>query len=177
MSESALAVDVPEAESTVSRLREQHDPSAALGAPAHITILYPFMPPAQISRDVLDRVRYALRNCRAFAFRADQVARLPNVLYLAPDPPQPFVELTKALVAEFPDHLPYRGIHSRVVPHLTVAQAEEQVLDELEIQLRAAVPRDGVHALCRHVTLIENSSGRWQRMHTFELQDGPSPRR
>ena len=174
MIETAFAVNVPEAESTVSPLREQHDPSAALGAPAHITILYPFMAPAEISRDVLDRIRYALRHCRPFAFRVDQIARLPKVLYLAPDPPEPFVELTSALVAGFPGYLPYRGIHARVVPHLTVAQGEEEVLDELETQLRACVPRDGVYAMCRQVTLIENSSGRWRDMHTFDLEDGTS---
>lgn len=174
MIETAFAVNVPEAESTVSRLREQHDPSAALGVPAHITILYPFMAPAEISRDVLDRIRYALRHCRPFAFSVDQVARLPKVLYLAPDPPEPFAELTTALVAGIPGYLPYRGIHARIIPHLTVAQGEEEVLDELEIQLRGSLSRDGLHAMCRQLTLIENSSGRWRDMHTFDLEDGTS---
>ena len=39
--ESALLVAVPEAEPLVGALRLVHDPSAAVGVPAHITILLP----------------------------------------------------------------------------------------------------------------------------------------
>lgn len=40
--ESALVVLVPEAEALVKSFRDRHDPSAAAGVPAHITLLYPF---------------------------------------------------------------------------------------------------------------------------------------
>jgi hypothetical protein len=42
MAESAFAVSVPEAERYVGALRDRFDPTAKLGAPAHITLLYPF---------------------------------------------------------------------------------------------------------------------------------------
>jgi hypothetical protein len=45
MPETALIFPVPEAEALVSRLREKYDPSAAVGVPAHVTILYPFLAP------------------------------------------------------------------------------------------------------------------------------------
>jgi hypothetical protein len=44
MAESAFIVCVPEAEPHVAVLRERFDASARLGLPAHITMLYPFMP-------------------------------------------------------------------------------------------------------------------------------------
>jgi hypothetical protein len=44
---SAVVVPVPEAEPRVGALRTALDPSAALGVPAHVTILYPFVAPAQ----------------------------------------------------------------------------------------------------------------------------------
>ena len=46
MPETALVVEVPEAEPLVSQWRAQHDWSAQRGVPAHITILYPFAPPS-----------------------------------------------------------------------------------------------------------------------------------
>ena len=53
MAESALAVYVPEAEKYVSGLREKFDPSARLGAPAHITLVYPFAEPGEIGASTL----------------------------------------------------------------------------------------------------------------------------
>lgn len=52
-SESALIVRVPEAEPLVGTFRDRFDPVARLGVPAHITLLYPFEPPADIDVQVL----------------------------------------------------------------------------------------------------------------------------
>ena len=51
--ESALVALVPEAECLVKTFRDRYDPSAALGVPAHITLLYPFKPADQIDAVVL----------------------------------------------------------------------------------------------------------------------------
>ena len=42
--ESAVLVPVPEAERAVSRHRARLDGAAARGVPAHVTVLYPFVP-------------------------------------------------------------------------------------------------------------------------------------
>src|ERR1051325_8060387 len=47
-SESALVVLVPEAEVFAKPFRDQYDPSAAAGMPAHITLLYPFKAPDEV---------------------------------------------------------------------------------------------------------------------------------
>ena len=44
-SESAVLVPFPEAERVVSPYRARLDGAAALGVPAHVTVLYPFVPP------------------------------------------------------------------------------------------------------------------------------------
>jgi hypothetical protein len=44
---SAVLVPVPEAERVVSRYRARLDGAAALGVPAHVTVLYPFVPAAR----------------------------------------------------------------------------------------------------------------------------------
>ena len=45
-----------------------------------------------------------------------------KVLWLAPDPAEPFRALTASVAAAFPEHPPYEGAHDDVVPHLTVGQ-------------------------------------------------------
>jgi hypothetical protein len=47
--QSAVLVPVPEAERAVSRHRARLDAAAALGVPAHVTVLFPFVPPSEIA--------------------------------------------------------------------------------------------------------------------------------
>src|ERR1700761_7063123 len=46
--QSALLIRVPAAEPAVGAHRARLDASARDGVPAHLTVLYPFLPPAQI---------------------------------------------------------------------------------------------------------------------------------
>ena len=57
---SALLVEVPEAEPLVRQWRMDLDPHAALGVPAHITVLFPFAPPPLISDE---RLEWQEENC------------------------------------------------------------------------------------------------------------------
>src|SRR5262249_43231292 len=109
MPESALIVSVPEAEPHVAHLRERYDPAARLGVPAHITLLFPFFSPERITAAVRDEIREIASATTAFSFRLAGPRRFPGVLYLAPEPLAPLVELTEALVRRFPEFPPYGG--------------------------------------------------------------------
>lgn len=170
MSESAFIVPVPEAEPHVATLRARHDPAAALGIPAHVTILFPFMAPNHVTDAVLARARAIIALAEAFAFALADVRRFPQTLYLAPEPAEPFIGLTEALVRAFPEYPPYGGAFATVVPHVTVAHGDEGRQADSERELRSSLARAGrISARCSDVVLIENSSGRWQRMHAFPL--------
>lgn len=152
---TAFVVTVPEADARVATLRSRFDPSSALGVPAHVTVLHPFMPPAQVTPGVLARAAAALLGLEPFHFLLARVQRFPGVLYLAPEPAAPFVALTEALVRAFPAFPPFGGVHERIVPHLTVAQGDERTLQPAEAELRAALRAHGpVSATCRE----------WQRL-------------
>jgi 2'-5' RNA ligase len=168
---SAFAVHVPEAEACVGELRARHDPSCALGVPAHVTILYPFMEPSAIDDAVLEQVREALSGFHAFSFRLHRIERFPGVLYLAPEPHLPMKAMTRALAARFPAYPPYGGLYTDVVPHLTVAQAGDADLDAAERELRARLPAGGLVARCAEVVLMENSSGLWRPVRSFPLAE------
>ena len=173
MAESAFIVRVPEAEAAVRELRRRCDPAAALGVPAHITILTPFMPPEDITPRVLQTARSALMASHAFSFELGELGRWPETTYLLPQPAAPFVRMTRALAQAFPEFPPYGGRHAGLVPHLTVAYGSAALADQAEGELRAILSGLGpITSLCRTVDLIENSSGTWTFMHAIALEGG-----
>jgi 2'-5' RNA ligase len=172
MAQTAFVVRVPEAEELVGALRERFDASARLGVPAHITVLVPFMPPEQLSDLVRAQIAGAFSEVDSFTFVLQRVGRFPATAYLAPEPAEPFIALTRALIARFPEFLPYGGAHGgSVVPHLTVADgdpgkaalAERELKDLLEL-------RAPIQSTCGSVALLENSTGRWEEIHAFALR-------
>lgn len=70
--ESALLVAVPAAEPAVARHRSRLDTSAAVGVPAHITVLYPFLPPDLIDADTLATLARLFASVPGFRFTLDQ---------------------------------------------------------------------------------------------------------
>lgn len=173
---TGFVVVVPEAEALVGGLRSRFAPSAAEGVPAHITVLYPFMPPAHVTPDVLARAADALQGLEPFSFTLARVRRFPGVLYLAPEPPAPFVAMTEALVQAFPAFPPFGGVHDRIVPHLTVAQGDEHLLQQADAELRAALRRHGpVSARCRELQLLQNLDGRWRQWQRLALSGREAP--
>jgi 2'-5' RNA ligase len=166
--DTALICRVPEAERYISRYRERYDPSARRNVPAHVTILYPFVPLAQIDDTVLARLREIAAGVRCFDYRLAQTRRFPVALYLAPDPDHSFAALTDAVWRAFPDYPPFEGKFETVVPHVTVAHGDEPQLCEIEVELRIALA-SGVRAHCHEMVLIEGSSGPWKEVHRFAL--------
>jgi 2'-5' RNA ligase len=177
MSQSAFIVRVPEAEPHVASWRDRFDPAARLGVPAHVTVLFPFMAPERIDAAVLAQAQAILSGLAPFAFRLARIDRFPGVLYLAPEPAEPFIELTDSFVRSFPEFPPYGGQFATVVPHLTVGHAKDPELDLIASALRASLPPGGVTSSCGRLSLIENSTGRWLPMHELPLRGmDPGPR-
>ena len=173
MPETALICRVPEAERYIARYRERFDPSARRNVPAHVTILYPFMPPAQVDSGVIEELRAIATAVRCFDYRLAETRRFPVALYLAPQPEDSFAALTAAVFRAFPDYPPFEGKFATVVPHVTVAHADEAQLCEIEVELRIALASGSpLRARCSEMVLIENSSGRWEELQRFPL--GPS---
>ncbi len=50
--DSALIARVPEVEPIIGRWRARFDSSAPFGVPAHVTVLFPFMPSEEIDNHV-----------------------------------------------------------------------------------------------------------------------------
>jgi 2'-5' RNA ligase len=170
LADTALICRVPEAERFIARYRERFDPSARRNVPAHVTILYPFMPPASVDAAVLAQLADIARAVPGFDYRLTELRRFPVALYLAPQPDTSFSALTDAVHRAFPDYPPFEGKFATLVPHVTVAHGDEPLLCEIEIELRIALATaGGLRARCGDMVLIENSSGRWEEMRCFTL--------
>ena len=63
-----------------------------------------------------------------------------GVLYLAPEPAEPFGALTEAFAAAWPEYPPYGGSFTDVVPHLTVAMARRAHRRAREPSSHAGLP-------------------------------------
>jgi 2'-5' RNA ligase len=156
---TALVIAVPEAEPVVGPLRALYDDADETGIPAHVTLLFPF-------GDREDGLAELLASFAPFDFALTDVRRWPDVLWLAPEPAERFVELTYALAARYPEHPPYDGAHDEVIPHLTVAFRRE-VAAEVEVELWRHLP---IAARATHVVqLEEHEPDRWRERRRFAL--------
>ena len=166
MPRTALVVVVPEAEPLVGEWRERYD-NASLGIPAHVTLLFPFVPTDAADDALLDELRALFAARPSFWFSLPRVARFPEVAWLAPEPDAPFRSLTELIVFHYPDYPPYEGIHDEVIPHLTVGVGDTALQDEIEAALTPHLP---IHAEARNVTLlVEDDEGRWRIGEEFPL--------
>jgi 2'-5' RNA ligase len=156
---SAIIVRVP-IPARVARVRRRWDRSAAIGVPPHVTVLFPFLAPGRLDAAVRHDLADIAAAHDAFDVRFATVGRFPGLLYLAPEPADPFVALTEACVERFPDFPPYEGLHDDIVPHLTVVEGDEAPMDEIAIELEAEPPFD------RRVRAIEvitpSETGPWR---------------
>jgi 2'-5' RNA ligase len=168
--QSGLIVEVPEAEPAVRRHRERLDASAPLGVPAHLTILFPFMPPHAIDAVALTRLEELFAEVRHFRFVLDHTDWFgQDVLWLSPRDPGPFRALTQHVFRAYPAYPPFEGQFDDVVPHLTIGHGQSlSVLRRAEDSVQSCLP---IEARADGVTLMtqQSAGGHWARTAFFRL--------
>jgi 2'-5' RNA ligase len=116
--------------------------------PPHVTVLVPS--PGEVAA-----IAEALAPFEAFDVTFARLDRFPEILWLAPERREPL---------RFPDYPPYGGIHERIVPHLTLAQAE---LEETAARVEPLLP---LGSRVETVVLYEYvDADSWREVHTFGL--------
>jgi 2'-5' RNA ligase len=154
---SAVVIVVPEVEPLVRDFRRKYDPVARRGMPAHVTILWPFAVPP-IAREDREELRKIAAATSSFEYAFPVMRRFPSVLWFAPDPAAPFIDLTHALLRRWPSRVPYGGEHAELVPHVTVAQGKDATLNKVETAIAPHLP---VRAYARELTLLTEANGCW----------------
>jgi len=160
---------VPEADHAVADLRARLDPAVAM--PAHITVLYPFVRPKKLGAALINRLADVFGSLPAFDYELRDVRWFgQDVVYLAPEPAGPFVQLTRAVMDSYPGYRPYRGEFDDIVPHVCVAQRASA--DEMTAAARVVAERLPIEAHVRDVRLMtyEARRGVWHPRAVFDLR-------
>jgi 2'-5' RNA ligase len=137
--------------------------------PPHVTLMYPFHPPPELSDPVLRALGDLLGRVTAFECVFRRVAEFEKgIVYLEPDPEEPFTDLTTTLADRF-GVLPYGGAFSKVVPHLTVGIIRSSA-DRLAVNKESS-PSLPMHARATAVWIMVggNSLG-WKLVRELRLQ-------
>jgi hypothetical protein len=168
--QSAVIVTIPAAEEAVALHRAEFDKAAGWGVPAHVTVLYPFMPPCDMDNQVMRALTAAIASVPWFRASLETTDWFgTSVLWLAPKPASGFQALTAAVAGAFPAYQPYGGEHDEVIPHLTVGHdVPEHRLREAEAKL---LPRLPIHT---HVTAASlwcgsDAPASWHQVAAFPL--------
>ena len=171
--ESALVIPVGVATPVVAPWRERLDAAAVHGVPAHVTVLYPFVPPPEITDDHIAGLAQLFSSFPPFDFVLERVGWFDTtVVYLAPEPDDPFIRLTELVVARFPDYPPYGGEFAELTPHLTVGDRGSP--SELRAAADAVAPALPIAARATEVWLMVGSAnpGAWRVRTRFQLGGG-----
>lgn len=119
--ETGLIIPVPAFESFILRHRTLNGAVSPAGVPAHLTLLYPFLPPDGCE-EAHAEVAAFFADVEPFEFELTEVGWFDDrVVFVAPNDPAPFVALTERLVGHWTQCVPYGGRHGGAhVPHLTL---------------------------------------------------------
>jgi 2'-5' RNA ligase len=166
---TAIVVLTPEVEPLIGGLYRLHSKAGSEGMTPHVTLLVPFVSVPELDRDVDARLRRVFGRTEPFDYALVRVDRFGRqILYLAPEPSGPFVELTNALTNEFPDCPAYEGIHDDVVPHVTVADSPDgDLLSRITVDLEPQLP-----VVCRAevaTIVVRGNDLRWRPRVGFPL--------
>jgi len=141
--ESAVVARVPALDRTIAALRRRFSlPLKPNGIHPHITVMIPFLPAAELGEDgELPALRTLCSQYESFDVSFSRTARFPRVLYLAPEPAEPFIALARQLMERWPQIGPYGGGGKELVPHLTIATSRpERVFDKVAEALAPELP-------------------------------------
>lgn len=157
----ALVVLAESAGPVVADCRRRFDPAAAMGMPPHVTVLYPIPTYDATTATALGE---ALAEHPPFRYDLVALGSFGRVVYLAPEPYEPFVHLTE-VAATCLGIEPYGGKFERVVPHVTVAM-RRRLPASVRRSLTTALPIAGE---AKSVDVLGEIDGRWTVVDSFPL--------
>jgi 2'-5' RNA ligase len=163
---TALVALFPELESLIGAWRRRHTGDGSRGLPPHVTLIFPFADSSEVD-DLLEPLGRVLAAFAPFETVLRETARFPGLLYLRPEPGEAFVTIVEAVVHALPDFPPYAGEFDEIIPHVTVAQGDDEVLAAAERELETQLP---VNSRVERAWLVEDTPSGWRRHTAFPLE-------
>lgn len=171
MLQSVILIPVPSADPIISKWREKYDKVVLRGIPSHITLLFPFKNPRQISQEIIQKLKGIFSSVKQFPFILDKINTFPKVIFLDPNPREEFIKLTEAIVHVFPENPPYEGKYKSINPHTTIAAELTDIkqTDSLKKQIEADILKNlPIQCVAKEAWLmIEDENGEWHIQSKF----------
>lgn len=136
------------------------------GIPAHITVLYPFIPPIRATQQTRDELAQLAAETDRFSVTITSLAQYEITTYLDLEPEAPIQALTHHIFDHWPNYPPYGDIDLYIQPHMALAQGV--IPSDVEA---TALPYLPVNAEITHLTMmVRRWSGRWMIDSEFPLR-------
>jgi 2'-5' RNA ligase len=166
---TAIVVLTPEADPVTGDWYRAHTKAGHEGMRPHITLHVPFVPAERLDIALEARLRGVLARFQPFDYELERLERFADgLLYLAPEPARPFIELALALQDEVPDYPRYDGAHHVIIPHGTIAASEDsELLARIAADVAPQLP-----IVCRAVeaTMVERGADlQWRPRAAYPL--------
>ena len=161
-----LVLLVPEAERVLAAANALVPPGQRLTTPAHIKLVYPFIPPEALT-PAARAERVAFFNAvppLTFELGVGWFGR--EVLLLQPSPAGALVELTQATLDRWPDYPYYGGAYDEIVPHLSLAFGTAEMLERIASEVERFTP---ISTTVRDVKLLIGPHERMTPRASFAL--------
>jgi 2'-5' RNA ligase len=141
--------------------------------PLHVTILYPFVPPRELSTDVVRAIENVLNGRTAFTYELTRVGNFPTARYLVVEPLEPFLDIIGAFERAWPQYPRYGGQFATTTPHVTIAMGRH--MNDVDAGIEAHLP---VRMVARDVEVWRHHAIRGWALHSrIALAPADSARR
>lgn len=127
-STAVVIIAPPEVQAFATPLRLTHSFEGMIRVPAHITVLFPFVPVTQLDQ-ACKKLTELCADVAPFDVTLSGYGHFPTVTYLKPADPAPIKALYRRIFAAFPDYPPYHGAFGTedVVPHMTIGEFGSEI--------------------------------------------------
>ena len=134
-----LVVLVPEADDALAASNMLLPRDKRLTAPAHITLVYPFLPSgAAVAASAEMESFFASLSPVSFRLHVGWFGS--EVLILIPYPAEPLIHLTQSILDRWPEYPYYGGLYDKVEPHLSLGFGTAELLEPIAAAVEAYVP-------------------------------------
>jgi len=125
------------------------------------------MPSERLGPVTVGGIAMAVSPLAPFDYRITRVARFPGTLYLAAEPVAPFALLKERLRTALG---PPARSEAPLIPHVSVVRKSAGDDSAVEAELTKMLERYApIRCRCKHIVLLENSSGDWRPVREFVL--------
>ncbi|MGH3857385.1 MAG: 2'-5' RNA ligase family protein [Pseudonocardiaceae bacterium] len=167
--QTGLVIPVPTADALLASVGARYPGTVREGVPAHVSLLYPFVPAADLDEQVTSALGELFDKQVPMRVEFVECYRRGGFVALRPDPIDGLAELLSKTHRRWPDVVPYEGLYGDVEPHVTVAlRASEEAAVMIEQEVTAELP---IAAELREAWLLA-FEGRWQLRARFEFHAG-----